>query len=62
VRGDEWRQAVKRALADQHKAARNRRCKRPSGMQRADFGAAGYRRESPSENSGENGAASGDGR
>lgn len=49
--GEEFRDAYRRALADRHKTQRNKRGRRPSGMQRADFGTSGYRREPPSENS-----------
>lgn len=45
--GREFRDAYRRALADRHKAARNRRGKRPKGLARPDAGRAGYRREPP---------------
>ena len=48
MKGEEFRRALRKAISAQHKAARNKRGKRPTGMQRADFGAKGYRREPPS--------------
>lgn len=46
--GAQWQAEVRKALADLHKAQRNRRGKRPQGIKRPEYGRLGYRREPPS--------------
>jgi hypothetical protein len=41
--GKDFRDAYRRALADQHKAARNRCGRRARGLERADLGRLGLR-------------------
>ena len=47
--GEEFRRELRKALADLHRQQRNRRGRRPKGIERADFGRAGFRREPPCE-------------
>jgi hypothetical protein len=47
--GEDFRRELRKALADLHKAQRNKRGKRPGKRGSAQFGTLGYRRDPPTK-------------